>query len=67
MNTTTETSRGLSSAELDELYSLLSAGLTAAGDEQTSMVLARLALLLMHEVGDKERVHAAIQDALAPW
>ncbi len=64
---TTDTAQGLTSAELDELYSLLSAGLTEAGDEKTAMVLARLSLLLMHEVGDKERVHTAIQEALAPW
>lgn len=64
---TTTTTQGLTAGELDELYSLLSAGLTEAGDEQTSMVLARLSLLLMHEVGDKARVHAAIQEALAPW
>ncbi|MFT3873283.1 MAG: FAD-dependent monooxygenase [Nocardioides sp.] len=57
----------MSADEIDEVYSLLSAGLTDAGDEQTSMILARLSLLLMHEVDDKERVQAAIQEALRPW
>lgn len=63
----TAATQGLTSAELDELYSLLSAGLSEAGDEKTSMILARLSLLLMHEVGDKQRVHTAIQEALRAW
>lgn len=55
---------GLTPAELDELFTALSVGLAAAGQERTPMILARLALLLMHEVGDAERVAAAVAEAL---
>ena len=55
---------GLTPAELDELFTKLSVGLAAAGQERTPMILARLALLLMHEVGDAERVAAAVAEAL---
>ena len=55
---------GLTPAELDELFTGLWVGLAAAGQERTPMILARLALLLMHEVGDAERVAAAVTAAL---
>ncbi|MEV7013955.1 DUF2783 domain-containing protein [Streptosporangium sp. NPDC051022] len=56
----------LTAQELDEVYTRLCYGLSEAGEERTPAVLARLALLLMHEVGDAAVVSRAIDEALAP-
>lgn len=50
--------------ELDEVYTKLCYGLTAVGEQQTPMVLARLALLLMKKVDDAAAVDRAIDEAL---
>lgn len=50
--------------QLDELYTDLCYRMTRAGDAATAEILARLALLLMHEVGDAARIAAAIDSAL---
>jgi len=55
---------GLTPSELDQLYTSLCEGLTEVGDERTPTVLARLSMLLMHEVGDAPRIAAAISEAL---
>lgn len=53
----------MNAQELDDAYTRLCVALTAAGEEHTPMVLARLALLLMQEVGNVERVTRAIDAA----
>lgn len=55
----------LTADELDELYTELCHGMTPLGEQAVPAVLARLALLLMHEVGDAARVRGAIRAALA--
>jgi hypothetical protein len=57
-------SGGLTPQELDELYTALTHGLAELGDDRAPMALARLALLLMHEVGDPQRVAWAVEEAL---
>jgi hypothetical protein len=54
----------LSPQELDDLYTDLCYRMTEAGEAKTPEILARLALLLMNEVGDAARVRRAIDDAL---
>jgi hypothetical protein len=54
----------LTADELDELYTELCHGMTPLGEPAIPAVLARLALLLMHEVGDAGRVRGAIHAAL---
>lgn len=54
----------LSAAQLDELYTRLCYGLTGRGTEQTPTVLARLVLLLMHELDDPVAIDRAIGEAL---
>lgn len=54
----------LSEIDLDEVYTDLCYRMSEAGDERTADVLARLALLLMHEVGDAARIRRAIDAAL---
>lgn len=54
----------MSAAQLDELYTKLCYGLTDRGSEQTPTVLARLVLLLMHEVDDPAAIDRAIDEAL---
>lgn len=49
--------------DLDDLYTELCYRMARAGEAATPQILARLALLLMHEVGDAERVRAAIRAA----
>lgn len=51
--------------ELDEAYTQLCRGLGDAPQEEVARRLARLALLLMREVGDAGRVRAAVAAALA--
>ena len=50
--------------ELDEVYTELCYRMSEVGDERMTETLARLTLLLMHEVGDAKRIHQAIDDAL---
>ena len=49
----------------DRAYRECCLAITAAGRERESLFLARLALLLMEEVGDADRCCALIADALA--
>jgi hypothetical protein len=53
----------MSEEDLDVLYTQTCRALTSVGPERSELFLARLALLLMHEVGDFERVQAAIAAA----
>ena len=53
----------LAPQELDDLYTELCYRMARAGENSTPLILARLALLLMHEVGDAPRVRAAIAEA----
>ena len=53
--------------QLDELYTDLCYRMTRAGDAATAEILARLALLLMHEVGDAPRIARVIDAALAAF
>lgn len=56
---------GLSEQELDDLYTDLCYRMTEAGEDAMPEILARLALLLMNQVGDAARVAQAIDAALA--
>lgn len=58
------TGPGLRADELDEVYTALCYGLTERGVEATPAILARLVLLLMHEVGERDAIERAIQAAL---
>jgi hypothetical protein len=53
----------LTDQQLDEAYTHACHTMTAVGAAQTELYLARLALLLMKEVGDAPRIHAAIDAA----
>ena len=53
----------MNDAELDEAYSELCRLLTAGGESQALPVLARFALLAMHEIGDIGRIRALIESA----
>jgi hypothetical protein len=53
----------MSEEELDVLYTQTCRALTSVGPEHSELFFARLTLLLMHEVGDFERVRAAIAAA----
>lgn len=55
----------LTDQELDEVYTEACHRMTEVGEAQTPLFLARLALLLMKEVGDVPRIRAALQAALA--
>lgn len=48
---------------LEALFRLLSDGIEAAGDEQASLYLAKLSLLLAGHIGDPELVAEAIATA----
>ena len=50
--------------EADRLWARLVEARDAAGDEDGEAFLARLVLLLAHEVGDADRVLAAVDAAL---
>ncbi|WP_036595244.1 DUF2783 domain-containing protein [Ottowia thiooxydans] len=54
----------LAPQDLDDLYTELCYSMARTGEEATPQILARLTLLLMHEVGDAQRVRKAIQDAI---
>jgi hypothetical protein len=51
--------------QLDELYTETSHAMTALGESKAQLFLARLCLLLMHELGDSERARRAIVQAAA--
>lgn len=53
----------LTSQELDDLYTDLCYRMSRIGEVATPEVLARLCLLLIHEVGDSQRIRAAIDEA----
>jgi Protein of unknown function (DUF2783) len=53
----------LTDQELDELYTRACYAMTELGDAKQPLFLARLALLLMKEVGDVGRVRGAIEAA----
>jgi len=53
----------LTDPELDEVYTQACSTMTEVGEAKTPLFLARLALLLMKEVGDVGRIHAAIETA----
>lgn len=53
----------LSEDELDEVYTRACHVMSALGDAGTRLYLARLVLLLMKDVGDPARIHAAIETA----
>ena len=57
----------LSAQQLDDLYTDLCYRMTEAGETATAEILARLALLLMHEVGDAPRIARVIDAALADF
>jgi hypothetical protein len=50
---------------LDEVYTQACTTMTEVGEARTPLFLARLALLLMKEVGDAGRIRAAIESARA--
>jgi hypothetical protein len=54
----------MSADELDEVYTQLCHGLTAAGDAATPAVLARLVLLLLLQVPSAQAASQAVADAL---
>lgn len=53
----------LAPQELDDLYTDLCYRVARAGEAAAPQILARLALLLMHEVGDAARLRVAIAEA----
>jgi len=50
--------------ELDDVYTQLCHGLTAAGEAQTPKILARLALLLLLQAPSAQAASKAVADAL---
>lgn len=60
MNTPAE----LPAAARDRLYAACAHAITEAGLERESLFLARLALLLMEQVGDEARCRVALDEAL---
>lgn len=54
----------LSADARDRLYARCAAAISLAGRRRESLLLARLALLLMEAVGDEQRCQAAIDAAL---
>ena len=55
----------LTDQELDDVYTTACYAMTDLGEAKQPLFLARLALLLMKEVGDAARIHAAIESARA--
>ena len=53
----------LNADDLDDLYTRACGAMTELGEERTELFLARLTLLLMKQVGDRDRVIAAIEAA----
>ncbi len=56
----------MNEAELDAAYSELCRMLTEQGEPLAVKVLARFALLAVHEIGDVQRVRALIASARMP-
>ncbi len=54
----------MTAQELDDVYTKLGYALTEVGEDNTPMVLARLALLLMQKVGDAPAISLAIDAAV---
>lgn len=50
----------MSPDELDEVYTRTCTVMTELGEARTEVFLARLALLLMKDIGDVARIEAAI-------
>lgn len=50
-------------ADLEGFYSALSDAIDAVGPQREALMLAKLALLLAHELGDAERAQALIAEA----
>jgi hypothetical protein len=55
----------LTDQELDDVYTQACHVMTELGERRQPVFLARLALLLMKEVGDAGRIRAAIESASA--
>ena len=53
----------LTDQELDEVYTQACTTMTEVGEAKMPLFLARLALLLMKEVGDSRRIRSAIEAA----
>ena len=49
--------------DLDELYTQACRAMTSAGEEKSELYLARLVLLLMHEIDDPQRIKRALEAA----
>ncbi|WP_406869671.1 hypothetical protein [Paraburkholderia fungorum] len=56
----------MTDSELDRVYTTLCTTLTAEGEAQAPLYLARLALLAMTELGDMQRVLSLIEAAKLP-
>ena len=54
----------MNAQELDDVYTQLCHGLTAAGEAETPNVLARLVLLLLLQAPSAEAASQAVADAL---
>lgn len=54
----------LSVTDLEAIYDRLAEAITAAGEEKEALFLTKLALLLANQLGDREAVDAAIDEAL---
>ncbi len=54
----------MTAQELDDVYTKLGYALTEVGEADTPLVLARLVLLLMQEVGDAQAINASIEAAV---
>jgi hypothetical protein len=50
-------------SDLEAFYSALSDAIDTVGPQRESLMLAKLALLLAHELGDCPRAHALIAEA----
>jgi hypothetical protein len=55
----------LTDQELDEVYTRACHAMTELGESKQPLFLARLALVLIKEVGDAARIRAAIESARA--
>ncbi len=53
----------LDADQLDHVYTEACRSMTALGADKTELFLARLALLLMKEVGDSARILGAVEAA----
>ncbi|MFL9868814.1 hypothetical protein PQR67_31975 [Paraburkholderia fungorum] len=56
----------MTDSELDLVYTTLCTTLTAEGETQAALYLARLALLSMTEIGDMQRALSLIEAAKLP-